>query len=346
MGARATLETATKGSTGKAPEVIVRCQTELTPLTVTSVQSQTPRPAVVLELLKPITWFAPMWAFGCGVVSAGVPVDWGRLVAGLLVAGPLVCAASQAVNDWFDRHVDAINEPNRPIPSGRLPGRWGLWVAFIWTGLSLAVGTLLGPWGFGATCVALVLAWAYSMPPFRLKRDGWIGNAAVGLSYEGLPWFTGAAVMLGAMPDAQIITLAVLYSVGAHGIMTLNDFKAIEGDRVSGVRSLPARLGAERAAVLASAVMFASQGIVIALLLYWAMPIAAAIVTGLLAVQVVLMKILIDRPKEKAAWYNATGTTLYVWGMMVCAVGLANRPETDTLAACAGAACNALGVSA
>jgi chlorophyll synthase len=285
-----------------------------------------------------------MWAFACGVVSSGAPVDPIILVAGLLLTGPLVCAASQAANDWYDRHVDAINEPDRPIPSGRLPGRWGLYVALIWTGLSLAVATILGPIGFGATCLALVLAWMYSMPPFRLKKDGWIGNAAVGFSYEGLPWFTGAAVMLGAFPDAQIISLAVLYSIGAHGIMTLNDFKSIEGDRKQGLRSLPARLGADRAAALAVAVMGGSQAVVIALLLWWDMLIVAAIVTALLAIQVFLMKTLIDSPKEKAAWYNATGTTLYVWGMMVCAVGLANRPDGDAVAACAGAACAAAGI--
>ena len=86
--------------------------------------------AAVLELLKPITWFAPMWAFGCGVVSSGVPVlRGGWSLVGVVLAGPLVCATSQAVNDWFDRHVDAINEPSRPIPSGRIPGRWGLYIA-------------------------------------------------------------------------------------------------------------------------------------------------------------------------------------------------------------------------
>ena len=81
----------------------------------------------VLELLKPITWFAPMWAFGCGVVSSGVPSGdrWPAILAGIVLAGPMVCATSQAVNDWYDRHVDAINEPNRPIPSGRMPGPLG-----------------------------------------------------------------------------------------------------------------------------------------------------------------------------------------------------------------------------
>src|SRR6195952_6157844 len=117
----------------------------------------------MLELLKPITWFAPMWAFGCGVVSSGLPFStrWAFVFAGVVLAGPLICATSQAVNDWYDRHVDAINEPNRPIPSGRIPGRWGLYIACLWTILSLALATLLGEWVFYAAIVGLVLAWAY-----------------------------------------------------------------------------------------------------------------------------------------------------------------------------------------
>ncbi len=86
-----------------------------------------------------------------------------------------------------------------------------------------------------ATVVALTLAWAYSAPPFRLKRNGWWGNSACGFAYESLAWITGAAAMLGgALPRAQVLLLAVLYGVGAHGIMTLNDFKAIKGDREMG----------------------------------------------------------------------------------------------------------------
>src|ERR1700684_2659921 len=94
-----------------------------------------PAPAAVLELFKPVTWFAPMWAFMCGVVSSGLPLAprWPLVLGGILLAGPLVCATSQAVNDWYDRHVDAINEPGRPIPSGRIPGDWGFWIGVAWT---------------------------------------------------------------------------------------------------------------------------------------------------------------------------------------------------------------------
>src|SRR5450432_2818746 len=118
-----------------------------------------PELSAVAELLKPITWFPPMWAFGCGVVASGVGTEgrWPLIVVGVLLAGPLVCASSQAVNDWFDREVDAINEPQRPIPSGRMPGRWGLAIAILWTVLSLFVAAALGPWGFAFDATSLAI---------------------------------------------------------------------------------------------------------------------------------------------------------------------------------------------
>ncbi|MFY9655242.1 MAG: UbiA family prenyltransferase, partial [Methylocystis sp.] len=167
---------------------------------------RTPSPSAVLELLKPVTWFAPMWAFGCGVVASGpAPTTrWSIVILGILLAGPLVCATSQAVNDWYDRHVDAINEPKRPIPSGRIPGEWGFYIACVWTALSLAVAALIGPFVLIAAAFGLILAWLYSAPPVRLKQNGWWGNSAVALCYEGLPWLTGAAAMAAGLPDWRI----------------------------------------------------------------------------------------------------------------------------------------------
>jgi chlorophyll synthase len=281
-----------------------------------------PAPGALVELLKPITWFPPMWAFGCGVASVQTPVQDHLLVigAGIVLAGPMLCGTSQAVNDWFDRHVDAINEPHRPIPSGRVPGRWGLGIAVLWTLLSLALAAALGPWVLAASALGLALAWAYSAPPLRLKRNGWWGNAAVGFSYEGLAWVTGAAVMLGgALPDWRILVLAGLYSLGAHGIMTLNDFKAVEGDLRMGVRSLPAQLGVRRAAWVACAVMAVPQVAVIALLAAWGRPAHAVAVGVLLALQLAAMVRWLRRPRDLAPWYNGTGVTLYVLGMLVSA---------------------------
>jgi chlorophyll synthase len=283
---------------------------------------------LTLELLKPITWFAPMWAFGCGVISSGVLVmdRWWAVLLGVVLAGPMVCGTSQAVNDWFDRHVDAINEPDRPIPSGRLPGRRGLHIAVAWTVLSLLVAIPLGRWGFGAAAVGLILAWVYSAPPLRLKQNGWWGNAVCAACYEGLPWITGAAVMTTALPGRNILIMAALYSAGAHGIMTLNDFKSVEGDRRSGVFSLPVILGVEAAANAACIAMALPQLAVIAVLLSEGFVTFAFVVSLLLMAQLLLMVRLLQSPRDLAPWYNATGTTLYVIGMLIMSFALRHIP--------------------
>ena len=286
--------------------------------------------ATVAELLKPITWFPPMWAFACGMVSTGQSLsdNWLLIIGGILLAGPLGCATSQAVNDWFDRHVDAINEPDRPIPSGRMPGRWGLYIAVIWTLLSLLWAWQLGPWGFAASGLGLVLAWAYSAPPVRLKANGWWGNSACALSYEGLAWVTGAAVMLGgAMPSQDTIVLALLFSLGAHGIMTLNDFKAVQGDALMGVRSLPVQMGVTKAAWTACGFMLVAQWAVAALLLHWGSPNAALAVVLLTVAQLPLMVRFIQQPVEKALSVSAFGVPLFVSGMMVSAWSLRGLQE-------------------
>ena len=296
---------------------------------------QRPALSTVAELLKPITWFPPMWAFSCGVVSSGKSLadDWMLIIWGVLLAGPLVCASSQAVNDWFDRHVDAINEPDRPIPSGRMPGHWGFYIAVLWTVLSLLWAWPLGPWGFAATGLGLVLSWAYSMPPIRLKNNGWWGNAACGLSYEGLAWITGAAVMLGGeMPTEKTLVLALLYSVGAHGIMTLNDFKAVAGDAQMGVRSLPVQLGVRAAAYTACAFMLGAQWLVAILLWVWGSPLSALAVLLLSFAQLPLMARFVKSPVQKALNVSAFGVPLFVSGMMVSAWALRSLMALEEVA--------------
>ena len=278
-----------------------------------------------IELLKPITWFPPMWAFACGAISSGQSwsLHWNVVLIGIILTGPLVCASSQAVNDWFDRHVDAINEPQRPIPSGRIPGRWGLYLGIIWSLLSLLVSSYLGVWGFYATLIALLFSWAYSMPPIRLKQNGWFGNFDCSISYEGLAWITGAALLSSTLsPSHPSLMFAALYSIGAHGIMTLNDFKAIDGDKKMGVRSLPVQLGPTLAAKVACGIMIFPQLIVVGYLLSVDRFNYGLVIAGLIVAQLILMKYFINKPIERALFYSGFGVPLFVSGMMVAAFGI------------------------
>lgn len=278
-----------------------------------------------ITLMKPVTWFAASWAFLCGAVASGA-VAWsfdsvGRLLLGVVMAGPILCGLSQIVNDYCDREVDAINEPHRLIPSGLVSMRhiWITTLVLTWLGSMIALW--LGPEVALFVGIGFLFAVSYSMKPFRAKRNGWIGNALVSFSYEGLAWVAGHAAL--AALSWQSALLAFFYSLGAHGIMTVNDFKSIEGDTRMGIRSIPVQYGKQKAAWMVVFTMALAQIAVIVSLFLWGNPVAAGVVLTLLLVQSVPFVRFIRDPENNAVFFNATAIMLFVWGMLVAAIGLA-----------------------
>ena len=276
------------------------------------------------RLMKPVTWFPPMWAFLCGAVSTGKSlIDyWDVLTAGLILAGPLMCAMSQAMNDYFDRDVDAINEPDRPIPAG-LISKSASWIVTI--GLILiafVVSWLIHPYVLAISFASVLMSHLYSGPPFRAKGNGWFGNLVVGLAYEGVAWLTGSFAFTKGVPSTESIFMAVIFSLGAHGIMTLNDFKSVVGDKIRGVKSIPVQLGERNAAILAVSVMNAAQLTAILILAARTSWLWASVALGLLLCQFPMQRLLINNPRDRAIWYNSFGTLLYVLCMMASALGV------------------------
>jgi chlorophyll/bacteriochlorophyll a synthase len=169
-----------------------------------------------------------------------------------LMSGPLLTGYTQTINDYYDREIDAINEPYRPIPSGRISENevvaqftllllGGIGVAYTLdtaTGHEFPIVTVLAIFGS-------LISYIYSAPPLKLKQSGWIGNYALGSSYIALPWWAGQAVF-GEL-SADVMVLTVLYSLAGLGIAIVNDFKSIEGDRAMGLQSLPVAFGVDTA---------------------------------------------------------------------------------------------------
>ncbi|GAC1415517.1 MAG: chlorophyll synthase ChlG [Candidatus Velthaea sp.] len=274
---------------------------------------------------KPGTWFAPMWAILVGCVASG-NAHWdipsiARILAAMLLAGPLLCAFSQVTNDWFDREVDAINEPDRPTAANLLGPSTIAWIA---GGLALAACALayaLGTHVLWISLAGLALAWAYSAPPLRLKAtNGWLANTACSFAYEGCAWVAGAAAF-GHVTTGTIV-LAALFSLGSHGLMTLNDFKSIEGDRRLGLRSIPAMLGERRALLVAFAFIDIFQIAAIAYVAAHAMWLAAGVMMLLFAVQIPMQRRLAGDPAKLAPWYCASAIPPFVWGMLVAALAV------------------------
>ncbi len=274
---------------------------------------------------KPGTWFAPMWAIMVGAVASGV-AEWNigsivRVLAAMVLAGPLLCAFSQVINDWFDREVDRINDPERPTAANLLTPATIGWIA---TGLALAalgLAALLGATVFWIALLGLGLAVLYSAPPVRLKaRNGWLANAACAFAYEGCAWVAGAAAF-GHVTTGTLV-LATLYSLGSHGLMTLNDFKSIEGDRRLGLRSIPATLGIRGALVQAFVFIDVFQLLAIGYVAWHAMWIAAAVIGILFLIQLPMQRRMAADPAARAPWYCASAIPPFVWGMLAAALAI------------------------
>jgi chlorophyll synthase len=239
----------------------------------------------------------------------------------MILAGPLMCAFSQVVNDWFDRDVDAINEPDRPTAANLLAPRTIAAIAAALAVAACALAYALGPLVLAIAVLGLLLAWAYSAPPLRLKAsNGWLANTACACSYEGCAWVAGAAAF-GHVTTGTIV-LAVLYSLGSHGLMTLNDFKSIDGDRRLGLRSIPAMLGEARALRVAFAFIDVFQIAAIAYVAFHAMWVYAAVMLALLAVQIPMQRRLAGAPAALAPWYCASAIPPFVWGMLAAALAV------------------------
>jgi chlorophyll/bacteriochlorophyll a synthase len=293
--------------------------------TATDIQRE--RPAIIvrsIKLMKPITWFAPMWAFLCGAVASGATgwnlADIGLITLGMLMAGPILTGASQVVNDYFDREVDAINEPQRLIPSGMVSLTQVFITFVLLTSTGLGIALFLGSDVALLVSVGLLMAVFYSAPPVRAKRNGWYGNTLVAISYEGLAWLAGHMAFAALTPASLLI--ALIYSVGAHGIMSINDYKSIDGDRASGIRSIPVQYGPKRAAWLIVITMTLAQLGVIAAFLAWGNWLAALVIVGVMAVQVPTQRKFIQDPLENFLKFSAIGVSFFVWGMLVAAIGL------------------------
>jgi chlorophyll synthase len=240
---------------------------------------------------------------------------------GIIMAGPVLCGLSQIVNDYCDSEVDAINEPNRLIPAGLISARHVQVLTIILLAVGCVLAWYLGPVVALMVGIGLLFAVAYSMKPIRAKRNGWIGNALVSFSYEGLAWLAGHATF--AVISWHSALLALLYSLGAHGIMTVNDFKSIPGDTRMGIRSIPVMYGKQTAAWLVVGKMALTQLIVIALLVWWGNPVAAGVVGLFLLAQMVPFVRFVRDPEHNAVFFNATAIMLFVWGMLAAAIGLA-----------------------
>jgi chlorophyll synthase len=285
-----------------------------------------------LQLMKPITWIPLIWGVVCGAASSGGYV-WSvehflAAAACMLLSGPLLTGYTQTLNDFYDREIDAINEPYRPIPSGAISVPQVVSQVLVLLGLGIGVAYGLDRWAGHEFPVVTVLslggaflAYIYSAPPLKLKQNGWLGNYALGASYIALPWWAGHA-LFGTL-NATVMILTLIYSMAGLGIAVVNDFKSVEGDQQLGLKSLPVMFGITTAAWICVLMIDVFQGGIAAYLMSIHQNLYAVLLLLLIIPQITFQDMYFLRdPLENDVKYQASAQPFLVFGMLVTALAL------------------------
>ncbi len=232
-----------------------------------------------LELLDPITWVGVLQGIVCGAIASGQMKfnlqHLGEFALLTLLFGPLGTGFSQSVNDYYDRDLDRINEPTRPIPSGRVSERAAFWNWILVGMLAMLtsaffahyLGGMRGGVLFLLSVFGLIMGYIYSAPPFKLKNNVLLSAPAVGISYSLITWIAGN--LLYADLRIEVVWMAVINAFIAIGLIFLNDFKAIEGDRAQGLKSLPVMIGIRGTYLVAFSLIDLAFGTFVYLMWAW-----------------------------------------------------------------------------
>jgi len=284
---------------------------------------------LIIKFLKPITWIPVIWSFICGAAASG-NFGWGDLLGstfwlGVLLTGPLVSGTCQMLNDYFDRDLDTLNEPTRPIPAGEITLKNATLLIIAWSALSVIVAFLIHPLVAGYVVLGIVNAHLYSANPIKLKKRLWAGNIIVAFSYLVFPWIAGEIAFRGEITTPSLI-VALLYAFASTGTMTINDFKSMQGDTRVGIRTLPVVYGEHKAAIIAAVMINIGQIFAAGYMFYLNEPVNALIIIGFLLPQIALQYRFVQSPCTRDVWYNGIAQNFLVAGMLVCALAIANIP--------------------
>ena len=294
-----------------------------------------------LQLMKPITWIPLLWGVICGAAASG-NFQWrvGDVIASIacmVMSGPMLTGYTQTINDYFDREIDSINEPSRPIPSGAISlfqVKLQVWVLLIG---GLLIAYALDYWAGHETPNVFYLAlggsfisYIYSAPPLKLKQNGWIGNYALGASYIALPWWAGQALFGQLTWTTSLLTLA--YSLSGLGIAVINDFKSVEGDKELGLESLPVVFGIKNASRISAAMIDVFQIAMVFVLITIGQHFASVILVLLIIPQITFQDIwLLRDPLAFDVKYQASAQPFLILGMLVTALAIGHSPLTGAL---------------
>ena len=275
----------------------------------------------LVRLMRPINCVMMGFAVFVGAVLANPQLsnaEWLSVLYGF-VTGFMLTAASMTINDYYDRAVDSINEPSRPIPSGLVTPREAL--AFVF-GLSV-IGFVFA-YLTSVLCLAVaVVSWIIVVTYVTVgKRSGLPGNFLVS-TCVAIPFIYGSITVLSQV-QLNVWLFALMAFLSNTGREITKGIVDIKGDMAESVKTLAVRYGEKNAAVAAtlfyvSAVALTPIPLVMDLVSLWFVPIVLVTDLGLVASSVLLLR---DHSRENARKIKKLVLLWFVIGLLAYVFGV------------------------
>jgi geranylgeranylglycerol-phosphate geranylgeranyltransferase len=243
--------------------------------------------------------------------------SWLNLVLGF-VTGFMLTAASMATNDYYDREIDAVNEPKRPIPSGIIKPTEALVLAFLFTVVGFSAAYLTGMLCLLTSVIAWLIVVAYTTVG---KRSGLPGNFLVSMCVA-IPFVYGSIAATGTVM-LKVMLFAVIAFLSITGREVTKGIVDLQGDKLQNVKTLAVRYG-EKTAVVAAvffyllAVLLTPIPYFLHLVSFWFIPLVAITDFGLVASSFSLLK---SHSRENARKVKNTVLLWFIVGLLAFVVG-------------------------
>ena len=278
-----------------------------------------------LRLMRPVNCSMMGFAVIVGAILATqsfADIPLSHLVYGF-VTGSALTAASMAINDYYDRGIDAVNEPDRPIPSGLIKPEEALGFASVLTVIGLVAAFLTNT--TSALCfLAALISWVVSVAYATVgKRTGLLGNFLVSACVS-IPFIYGSLAVTNTI-ELNVLIFASMAFLSNTGREITKGIVDVQGDRTMNVQTLAVRYGEKNAAIAATifyslAVLLSPIPWLLNLVSFWFIPLVAITDFGLAASSFMLLK---DYSRENARkikrmvllWF-AIGLLAFIFGVI------------------------------
>jgi len=275
-----------------------------------------------LRLMRPVNCLMMGFAVIVGAALASPNVSsvfWPNLIYGF-VTGFMLTAASMAINDCYDREIDAVNEPNRPIPSGLIKPKEALTFAFILTAIGFATAHLTSIFCFVIAIIAWLIFVTYTTVG---KRSGLPGNFLVS-TCVATPFIYSSYIVANAI-ELNVLIFASMAFLSNTGREITKGIVDVKGDEMQNVKTLAVRYGEKNAAIAASifyllAVLLTPIPWLLNLVSLWFIPLVAITDFGLAASSFMLLK---DYSRENARKVKKFVLLWSIFGLLAFVIGAA-----------------------